>query len=97
MSIEGDAADHTRRFVARLDARRRTLAEEVEDDVAPVRGLSLDERGQWIASVCRSAWSILRARADAQCVIDSVDSPAPDLASTWTALMAKHRRVSSGK
>jgi hypothetical protein len=97
MSVEGDAADRVRRYVARLDARRRTLAEEVEDDVAPVRGLSLDVRGDWIASVCRSAWSILRARPDAHRLIDSVDPPAPDLASTWTALMAQRRRAPSTK
>jgi hypothetical protein len=95
MPAGGDA--RTRRYVARLDARRRTLADEVEDDVAPVRGLSLRERGEWVASACRSAWDILRGRTDAQRVIDHVDPLAPDFAAKWAALMARRRnRVSPG-
>lgn len=51
-----------RAFVARLDQRRRSLAEEVEEDVAPARAMSLEERGRVLESVCRDAWAILRAR-----------------------------------
>ena len=83
--------DRTRRWIAQLDARRPSLAAEVEDDVAPVRGLSLRERGEWVASVCRSTWDILRARADARSVIDHVDAPAPDFAVKWAALVERHR------
>jgi hypothetical protein len=87
----------TRRYVARLDARRRTLLDEVEDDVAPVRGLTLSERGEWIASACRSTWDILRARRDAKRVIDQVDPPAPDFAAKWAVMMAQRRkRLSPG-
>ena len=85
----------TRRYVAQLDARRRTLADEVEDDVAPVRGLTLHERGEWIASACRSTWDILRARADRDRMIDYVDPPAADFAVKWTALMAQQRSRTS--
>jgi len=90
MAGSGDA--RTRRYVERLDARRRTLADEVEDDVAPVRGLTLRQRGEWIASACRSTWDILRAREDARRVVDHVDAPAPDFAAKWAALMAEYRR-----
>jgi hypothetical protein len=90
MVTGGDA--RTRRYLARLDASRRTLAHEVEDDVAPVRALTMQERGEWIASACRSTWDILRSRPDAQRVIDFVDPPAPDFAPKWAALMARQRR-----
>ena len=93
MATGGDA--RTRRYVAQLDARRRTLADEVEDDVAPVRGLTLRDRGEWIASACRSTWDILRSRADGQRMIDHVDPPAPDFAAKWAALMAQQRSHAS--
>ena len=93
MSTAGDA--RTRRYVAELDARRRTLLDEVEDDVAPVRGLTLRERGDWLASACRSAWDILRARPDAKRVIEHIDPPAPDFAAKWVAMMAQRQSRSS--
>ncbi len=86
-----------RRFVDRLDANRRTLAQEVEDDVAPVRSLSLAERGVWVASVCRAAWSILQSRADAAEVVERQESPAPDLAARWQELMARRGPRPAGR
>ena len=44
-----------RRYLEALEARRRTLRDEVEDDVAMLRGLSLEERGKILESVCRDA------------------------------------------
>jgi hypothetical protein len=85
-----------RRYVDRLDAARRTLACEVEDDVAPVRGLTMQERGAWVASVCRAAWAILRARPDAAKVVGWQDPPAPDLTERWRALMARQRAARPG-
>jgi len=85
-----------RRYVERLDASRRTLADEIEDDVAPVRGLSLQERGVWIASVCRAASAILRARPDAADVIAWREPPAHDLHEHWSALMARQRGTRAG-
>ena len=84
--------ERTRRYVERLDARRRTLREEIEDDVAPVRGLTLEQRGAWVASACRSAWDILRARQDAMHAIDQDEPPAPDFPAKWAALMAEYRK-----
>ena len=85
-----------RRYVERLDAGRRTLAAEVEDDVAPVRGLSMQERGASVASVCRAAWAILRARPDAADVVGWQDPPAPDFGERWRALMDRHRAARTG-
>jgi hypothetical protein len=90
MEPGGDA--RTRRYIEALDRRRRTLADEVEDDVAPVRALTLRQRGEWIASVCRSAWDILRSRPDERRVIEEVEPPAADFPAKWTALMAERRR-----
>jgi hypothetical protein len=86
--------DRIRRYVQRLDEARRTLAGEISDDVDPVRGLSVKERGDWIASVCRSAWAILASRPDAERVIGMREDPAPDFRAKWTALMALRRRRS---
>lgn len=55
-----------RRYLEALEGRRRTLRDEVEDDVAMLRGLSLEERGRILESVCRDAMAILRARPDAK-------------------------------
>ena len=51
-------------YLRRLDERRQSLAAEIEDDVAPYRGLSADERGRILESVCRDAWAILSSRPD---------------------------------
>jgi hypothetical protein len=52
------------RFLEHLEHQRRTLRDEVEEDVAPLRALSLDERGAVVESVCRDAMAVLRARPD---------------------------------
>jgi hypothetical protein len=81
----------TRTYVARLDQARATLADEVEPDVAPVRHLSLDERGEWVARACASAWAILCARPDAAAVLSRRERPAPDFETKWRALTARFR------
>ena len=60
------SADRTANFLRRLEERRRSLSEEIEDDIAPLRGLTLEERGEILESVCRDAMAILRARPDFQ-------------------------------
>ncbi|MDX2009167.1 MAG: hypothetical protein SFW67_03200 [Myxococcaceae bacterium] len=77
----------TTRFPERLERRRRTLAEEVEDDVAPLRGLSTEERGQILASVCRDAMAILRARPDGAAVLSAPAERSPH----WDELIARYR------
>lgn len=84
--------EKVRRYVARLDRQRLTLADELADEVAQVQGLSLAERGEWIASVCRSAWAILRSRPDLSEVVGRRDPPAPDYPHIWRTLAARQRQ-----
>jgi hypothetical protein len=86
-----DTGARARRYVEALDGRRRTLADEVEDDVAPVRALTMRQRGEWIASVCRSAWDILRSRPDGRRIIEAAEPPAADFPAKWAALMTERR------
>jgi len=79
-------------YVARLDRSRRTLAEEVELDVAPVRDLTFDERGDWVARACASAWMILRSRPDKAEVLARREPPAPDFDDKWRSLRARFGR-----
>jgi hypothetical protein len=81
--------ERVRRYVDRLDRQRATLAEELEEEIASVRGLTLEERGEWVASVCRSAWAILRSRRDLTEVVGCPDPPAPDFDAIWRGLMAR--------
>ena len=66
-----------RRFLEHLDAQRKTLRDEVEDDVAGLRGLSLEERGKILESVCRDAMAIIRARPDAEAALQQQDPRSP--------------------
>jgi hypothetical protein len=83
--------DNTRvgRYLAQLDRQRETLAAELEDEIAPLRHLSMAERGRWIASVCRSAWAILRARPDMRAAIDRDEPPAVDFELLWRRLRTR--------
>ncbi len=83
--------EDTRRYIERLDRGRRTLAEEVEPDIELVRGLSLEERGAWVARLSRSAWMILRARPDFHEVLAHSEPPAPDWPEKWRAMNARLR------
>lgn len=79
------------RFLQSLAERRRSLKDEVEDDVAPLRGLSLEERGRILESVCRDAMAILRARPDAEQALQYQDPRSPESLATWQALVDKYR------
>jgi hypothetical protein len=87
--------EHTRQYILRLDRARATLAEEVEPDVAPVRDLSLEERGQLVARLCASAWAILRSRGDFPRQIEHRDPPAPDYPEKWRAMNARFRATTA--
>lgn len=90
-----DGRTRTREYVARLDRARATLRDEVEADVAPVRGLTLAQRGEWVARACASAWAILDARADRAAVLAWREPAAPDFELKWRALMECWRRSQS--
>jgi hypothetical protein len=77
--------------VERLDRARKTLRDEVEPDVAPVRHLSLAERGEWVARACASARAILAARSDRAAILARREPPAPDFEAKWHALMERWR------
>ena len=81
-----------RRFLEHLDAQRKTLRDEVEDDVAALRGLSLDERGKILESVCRDAIAIIRARPDAEAALQQQDPRSPESVALWQSLVDKYRR-----
>ena len=69
----------------------RTLREEVEDDIAPLRGLSLAERGKIVESVCRDAVAILKARPDFETAIQFQDPRSEESLATWLRAVKKHR------
>jgi hypothetical protein len=91
--MTSDGRERARRYVEELDRRRRTLAAELEDEVAPVRHLSLEKRGEWVASACRGAWAILRSRADVERIVQQPEPPAPDLPEIWARLMGRQRAI----
>ncbi len=90
-----DAAERerVRQYVARLDRQRETLATELEAELAPVRRLSLTERGQWVADVCAAAAAIVAARPGRSPATDLDEPPAPDFPEKWQALMARYRAM----
>lgn len=63
----------------------------MEDDVAPLRGLSLDERGKILESVCRDAMVILRSRPDFERAVCHRDPLSDESARTWQRLVDQHR------
>ncbi len=83
--------ERVRRYVAQLDRQRATLAAELEAEVVPVRKLSLEERGAWVASASRGAWAVLRSREDLGQILLHPEPPASDLPEIWARLMARQR------
>ncbi|MBL8921041.1 MAG: hypothetical protein JNJ54_19420 [Myxococcaceae bacterium] len=80
------------KFLASLEERRKSLRDEVEEDVGPLRGLSLEERGKVLESVCRDAMAIIRARPDAETALAQRDPLPPESAALWQALVDRYRR-----
>ncbi len=87
------ASDALRRYLANLDARRGSLRDEVEDDVAPLRGRSLEERARILESVCRDAWAILRARSDFERAVDFRQARSQEAEETWARLAASYKEA----
>lgn len=85
------ASERSARFLQHLDAQRRTLKEEVEQDVAPLRGLSLAERGLVVESVCRDAMAILRGRPDFAQALLANDPRSDESERTWRAAVERFR------
>jgi hypothetical protein len=68
---------------------RRTLADELEEEVASIRSLTLDAKGDWIARTCRAAWAILRSRADGARLVAEREPPAADYPAIWRRLAVR--------
>lgn len=89
--MNADDRERVRQYIAQLDRARATLAEELDAELAPVRHLTLAERGRWVASACEAAATIFRARRSLSPASDLDEPPAPDFQEKWQALMARHR------
>ena len=85
------SADRAARFLEHLTARRSSLREEIEDDLSSVRGLSLEERGKLLESVCRDAMAILRGRPDFERAIQHQDQRSAESMATWLRLVRQYR------
>jgi len=78
-------------FLRHLEARRTTLRDEIEDDIAPLRGLTLEERGRILESVCRDAMAILRARPDFETAVQYRDPLSEESRETWQRAVQRYR------
>lgn len=67
------------------------MRDEVEDDVAPLRALSLEERGKIVESVCRDAMAIMRARPDFAEAVQRTEPRSAEAMSTWLKIVERHR------
>ena len=85
------SADRAAQFLQHLAARRNSLSEEIEDDISGVRGLSLEERGKLLESVCRDAMAILRGRPDFERAILHQDQRSAESMATWLRLVKQYR------
>jgi hypothetical protein len=80
--------DRVRNYVARLDrARQRPLADQLEDDLAPLRDLTLEERAQVVKAVCSAARRIIDARPDGDRILAYQDPLSPESESLWLRLV----------
>ena len=79
------------KFIERIRAISRSPLMEVEADVAPMRGLSLEERGERLVAVCRAAWAVLRSRPDFKQAVAYSDPVPTDFPAKWQALVARRR------
>jgi hypothetical protein len=86
------AADRAANFLKRLDQGRSSLRAEIEDDIAPLRSLSLEERGKILESVCRDAMAILSARPDFERALAYQDPRSAESLDTWLRLVKRYRR-----
>lgn len=80
--------ERVRRYVERLDAaRRRPLAEQLEDDLGPLRGVSMAERARLVKAVCGAAWKLIQARPDRDRVLAHQDPIPSDSQTHWRRLV----------
>jgi hypothetical protein len=85
------ASQRAQNFLESLELRRKSLRDEVEEDVGPLRGLSLEERGRILESVCRDAMAVLKARPDAARAIEQREARSAESMATWLKAVARYR------
>jgi len=85
------ASQRVQNFLQSLELRRKSLRDEVEEDVGPLRGLSLEERGRILESVCRDAMAVLRARPDSAQAIEQREARSAESMQTWLNAVARYR------
>lgn len=85
------SAGRAARFLQHLAERRSSLREEIEDDISGLRGLSLEERGKLLESVCRDAMAILRGRPDFERAVQHQDQRSAESMATWLRLVRQYR------
>lgn len=85
------SADRAERFLRHLAERRSSLRAEIEDDISGLRGLSLEERGKLLESVCRDAMAILRGRPDFERAVQHQDPRSAESMATWLRLVRQYR------
>lgn len=67
------------------------MCDEIEDDIAPLRGLTLEERGRILESVCRDAMAILEGRPDFQQALAHQDPRTEESRQMWQRAVSKYR------
>jgi hypothetical protein len=88
--------ERVRRYVARLDEKRRTLESAIEETVVLARGMTPEEHDRDSQSVIEGAWGMLLARPDFEEVLHFVEPPAPDFQRIWKRLVEEGKRSKHG-
>lgn len=85
--------ERVRRYLDRLDAARaRPLAEQLEDDLAPLRGISIEDRARLVKSVCAAARKLIDARADRERILGHQDPLPAESEARWLRLVRQTAR-----
>lgn len=95
--MTSDDREQVRRYVARLDARRGTLEDELEDTAKLARGRTPQELDRDLQQVVRAGWAILMSREDKDRVLAWRD-PLPEHSRlAWRRLVERYRSGHEGE
>ena len=68
--------------------RRRDDRAAIQEDIAPYRGTSVEQRSVILSALCRLAAEQIAARPDAAHVLDYIDRRSPESERLWLQLVA---------
>lgn len=74
-----------------IQTHARSARDAVLEDVAPYRGLSLEQKGRVVEAVCKAAAAILAARPDRDVVMALEDPPHPSYREIVARLRSRWR------